>query len=113
MEKLKVTLAERSQKEGIHRQNGYVMPIAAKLTAGFLLIIIAGNVIFTIAGVQLIGNRFEIEAQEKVRTDLNAAREIYLNELQHVANVTRLTAQRFFRSLIGYPSACFGKVFMV
>ncbi|MFZ5910784.1 MAG: sensor histidine kinase [Chloroflexota bacterium] len=96
MEKLKVTLAKRSQKEDLHRQNGHVMPIAAKMTAGFLLIIIAGNVIFTIAGIQLVGNRFEVEAQEKVRTDLNAAREIYLNELRHVEDVTRLTAQRFF-----------------
>jgi two-component system NtrC family sensor kinase len=96
MEKSKVSLAKRLQKRGLHKQNGYVMPIAAKLTVGFLLIIIAGNVIFTIAGIQLIGNRFEIEAQEKVRTDLNAAREIYLSELRHVEDATRLTAKRFF-----------------
>lgn len=96
MEKPKVALAKRSREKGLHEQSGYVMPIAAKLTAGFLLIIIAGNVIFTIAGIHLVGNRFEIEAQEKVRTDLNAAREIYLNELRHVEDVTRLTAQRYF-----------------
>ncbi|MFZ5822153.1 MAG: sensor histidine kinase [Chloroflexota bacterium] len=96
MEEPKVSLAKWLPKKGLYKQNGYVMPIAARLTAGFLLIIVAGNIIFTIAGIQLIGNRFEIEAQEKVRTDLNAAREIYLNELRHVEDTTRLTAERFF-----------------
>jgi len=96
MEAPEVSLAKWLQKKGFHKPNSYVMPIAAKLTAGFLLIIVAGNIIFTIAGVQLIGNRFEIEAQEKVRTDLNAAREIYLSELRHVEDATRLTAERFF-----------------
>ena len=34
--------------------------------------------------------------KEKVRNDLNAAREIYLNKLTHVDDVTRFTAARFF-----------------
>ncbi|MFH0794862.1 MAG: cache domain-containing protein [bacterium] len=60
----------------------------------FLLIIVFTSAVFIAAGITLIGNRIVSEAQEKVRTDLNAAREIYLNHLNHVDYVIRLTADR-------------------
>jgi two-component system NtrC family sensor kinase len=47
-------------------------------------------------GVQLIGDRIVSEAQDRVRTDLNSAREIYLSQLNHVNDVVRFTADRFF-----------------
>lgn len=47
-------------------------------------------------GVRLISNRIVAEAQEKVRNDLNAAREIYLSKLTHINDVVRFTASRFF-----------------
>jgi two-component system NtrC family sensor kinase len=72
------------------------VPIATKLILSFLLIIIIISVVFMVVGVRIISNRIVNEAQEKVRNDLNAAREIYLNKLTFVDAVTRSTAARFF-----------------
>mgnify|MGYP001057388947 CR=1 FL=1 len=69
--------------------------IATKLILSFLLIILVAGVIFSVAGIYLIGNRIVTEAQEKVRTDLNSAREIFLGQLRHVHDVVRFTADRF------------------
>ena len=69
--------------------------IATKMILGFLLIIITISALFIIAGVQTINNRVTEEGQEKVRNDLNAAREIYLNRLERVSGVIRLTANRY------------------
>lgn len=77
-------------------KDGVRIPIAAKLILSFLLIIILVSAIFTLAGIQLISNRIVAEAQEKVRHDLNSAREIYQSELEHINDVVRLTAGRFF-----------------
>ena len=76
------------------RPGGIRMPIATRLILSFLLIIIVISVIFSIVGVQIIGSRIVTEAQDKVRYDLNAAREIYLNKLNHVNNTVRFTADR-------------------
>jgi two-component system NtrC family sensor kinase len=70
------------------------MPIATRLMLGFLLIILVMSVLFSVVGIQVIGNRVVSEAQEKVRTDLNAAREIYLNRLGGVFDFVRLNAER-------------------
>lgn len=51
---------------------------------------------FMVTGVRLISNRVVTEAQEKVRNDLNAAREIYLGKLTNINDVVTLTARRFF-----------------
>ena len=58
------------------------LPIATKLTLSFLSIILLSSLIFTIVGIQIINNRIIEEAQERVRNDLNTAREIYKNRLQ-------------------------------
>lgn len=78
------------------RKSGVKIPIATKLILGFLLIIVITSAVFSVVGVQLVGDRIVSEAQEKVRYDLNAAREIYLSRLSHVNDVVRFTAERFF-----------------
>ena len=72
------------------------IPIAVKLILVFLLVIVITSVVFIVVGVQLIGNRVVSEAQDRVRNDLNAAREIYLSELIQINDVVRFTAGRFF-----------------
>ena len=71
------------------------IPIATKLTLSFLLVIIMTSVIFTVAGIQLIGDRIVAEAQETVKRDLNSAREIYTGDLRQINDVVRLTADRY------------------
>jgi two-component system NtrC family sensor kinase len=70
--------------------------IATKLILTFLFIIMIISVVFIVVGVQLISNRIVAEAQEKVRVDLNSAREIYSSSLRHVDQVTRSVASRYF-----------------
>lgn len=72
------------------------LPIVTKLTLSFLSIILLSSLIFTIVGIQLISNRIIEEAQDRVRNDLNAAREIYQNHLQHVEDAVEFTTVRLF-----------------
>ena len=72
------------------------MPIASRLAINFILIILLISIIFTGAGIQLIGSRVVAEAQEKVSYDLNAAREIYGSKANRIYDAVRLTAGRFF-----------------
>lgn len=77
------------------KKRGVRIPIATKLTLSFLFIIILTSGIFTIAGIQLIGDRIVAEAQETVKRDLNSAREIYSGKLRRINDVVRLTADRY------------------
>ena len=77
------------------KKPGLRISIATKMILGFLVIIIMTSALFMVAGVQIISNRIVEEGQEKVRNDLNAAREIYLNKLEHITGVIRLTANRY------------------
>ncbi len=72
------------------------IPIAAKLILGYLLVIVFISVVFMVVGVRLISSLIVSEAQEKVRNDLNSAREIYLNELDHIDDVIQYSGERFF-----------------
>ena len=72
------------------------LSIATKLTLSFLLIILLSSLFFTIIGIRIINNRIIEEAQERVRNDLNAAREIYQNRLKHVEDTVKFTAVRLF-----------------
>ncbi|NQU30063.1 MAG: cache domain-containing protein [Anaerolineae bacterium] len=72
------------------------LSIAAKLMWSFLLIIAIISTIFMFVGNRLIGDRLVVEAQEKVRNDLNTAREIYLENLNHINDAVRYTADRSF-----------------
>jgi len=78
------------------RARNIKVTIATKLILGFLFVIIIISVVFMVVGVRLINNRIVSEAQEKVRVDLNAARGIYSNKLNHVDSVTRSVASRYF-----------------
>jgi two-component system NtrC family sensor kinase len=69
--------------------------IATKLVLSFLLIIFLTSGVFSVVGIQIIGNRVVAEAQAKVHADLNAAREIFLNKLSAVNDAIRFTADRF------------------
>jgi two-component system NtrC family sensor kinase len=77
-------------------KRGLRIPIATKLILSFLLIIIITSAVFTAVGIQLISDRIVTEAQEKVGRDLNSAREIYLSKLNHLNDVVRLTADRYY-----------------
>ena len=72
------------------------MSIATKLTLSFLSIILLSSVIFSLVGIQIINNRIIEEAQERVRNDLNAAREIYQDRLDRVTDAVKFTAARLF-----------------
>jgi two-component system, NtrC family, sensor kinase len=67
-----------------------------KLILSFLLIVFIMSAVFSIVGVQLIGDRIIEEAQEKVRTDLNSAREIFLNHLGKISDEIRFVSDRTF-----------------
>ncbi len=94
MNKVMPTRDDLSQQN--NRKNGFRFPIATKLVLSFLVVIVIMSIVFMVVGVQLIGNRIIEEAQEKVRNDLNTAREIYLSNLNHVNDVVNYTANRFF-----------------
>jgi two-component system NtrC family sensor kinase len=87
---------ERNVPRSSGSRAGVKLPIATKLVLSFLLVIVVTSLVFIAVGVQLIGDRVVAEAQEKVRNDLNAAREIYLSELDRVDAAVRFTADRFF-----------------
>ncbi|MBT3190594.1 MAG: HAMP domain-containing protein [Anaerolineae bacterium] len=72
------------------------IPIATKLILGYLLVIVFISVVFMVVGVRLTSSLILLEAQEKVRNDLNSAREIYQNKLSHIDDVIRHTGERFF-----------------
>lgn len=73
-----------------------VRTIAFRLTLSFVFIIVMISVIFTAVGLRFIADRTVAEAQSKVRNDLNAAREIYQGNLDHIHQVVRFSADRFF-----------------
>ncbi len=72
------------------------LPIATKLTLSFLSIILLSSLIFTVVGIQIINNRIIAEAQERVRNDLNTAREIYRDRLLHIEQSVEFTTVRLF-----------------
>ena len=77
-------------------RTGLRIPIATKLILSFLVVIIVISAIFTVVGIRLISDRILTEAQERVYLDLNSAREIYQGKLEHIRDIVRLTADRFF-----------------
>jgi two-component system NtrC family sensor kinase len=70
--------------------------LRSKFTFSFLVVIAVCGIVSTWIGVRLIGDRVVQQAQDKVRVDLNTAREIYQKNLEHIKDVVRLTANRFF-----------------
>jgi two-component system NtrC family sensor kinase len=92
-----VAVLNRQSEKGIHGlfKRTLRIPIATKLILSYLAIIILTSAIFTIAGVQLIGDRIVAEAQETVKRDLNSARGIFMGKLRQINDIVRLTADRY------------------
>ena len=73
--------------------------LKAKLIVSFLAVIVIGGLVTTFVGTRLIGTGIIRQAQDKVRNDLNAAREIYRQESEKLKDTVRFTAlRRFFIS---------------
>jgi len=70
--------------------------LRAKLIISFLAVIIICGLVATLVGMRLIGTGIIGQAQDKVRTDLNSAREIYREETENIKDIVRFTALRFF-----------------
>ncbi|ABQ27533.1 cache domain-containing protein [Geotalea uraniireducens] len=66
--------------------------IRTKLTIGALVPLFVAILVCSLAGVYIINSGIVRQAQDKVRIDLNSAREIYLNEIAHIRDVVRFTA---------------------
>jgi len=73
-----------------------MVPLRTKLIISFVIIVLITGAIATIVGMRLIGEGIIKQAQEKVRTDLNSAREIYQGEVNTIKTVVRLTAERYY-----------------
>jgi len=71
-------------------------PIRAKLTFGALAPLLVSFMICSLAGTYIINHKIASQAQEKVRTDLNSAREVYRNELERIGDLVELTAANPF-----------------
>jgi two-component system NtrC family sensor kinase len=70
--------------------------LGTKLVISFLPVILICGLVATLVGTRLIGTGIIRQAQDKVRNDLNSAREIFRHECEHVKDTVRLTALRFF-----------------
>ncbi len=68
--------------------------LRTKLLVSLLSVILISGLVSTVVGVRLIGNGIIKQAQDKIRTDLNSAREIYNEMMKDVLNVTRFNASR-------------------
>ncbi len=72
------------------------LSIRLKLTLGSLLPLFVAILFCSLAGIYIIITRINVLAQEKVRTDLNSAREVYSNEIGHIRDVIRFSASMPF-----------------
>jgi len=70
--------------------------LKTKLVTGFLAVILICGLVTTLVGTRLIGTGIIHQAQDKVRNDLNTAREIFRHEVEDIKEKVRLTALRFF-----------------
>jgi two-component system NtrC family sensor kinase len=68
--------------------------LRTKLILRFSAVIAICGIVATYVGIHLIGDRIIRQAQDKVRVDLNSAREIYQERLNTIKDVVRMTATR-------------------
>lgn len=71
-----------------------VKSIQSQLILYFTIAIIIPAIITSIVGVKIINDQVIQQAENKVLSDLNSAREVYQNSIQHITNITRMTAVR-------------------
>ncbi|SNB46012.1 cache domain-containing protein [Geobacter sp. DSM 9736] len=75
-------------------------PIRVKLALATLLPLTAAIIVCWLVGLSVINSRIASQAQEKVRTDLNAARSVYGSELEHIREVVKFTAGNPFNAAV-------------
>lgn len=75
-------------------------PIRLKLTAATLIPLCVATGVCWLIGLYVIDSRILNQAQEKVRTDLNAARAVYQGEIDHIRDVVKFTATNPFTSAV-------------
>lgn len=68
--------------------------LTAKFTLAFLLVVLIIGVTTTWVGIRFIANGIVNQAQSKVKSDINAAREIYNDYAGDIADLLRLNAER-------------------
>ena len=73
-----------------------MIPLRTKLIISFAVIVLILGSIATFIGIHLISKNVIEQSQDKVRTDLNSAREIYQREVNEIKIIVRLTAERFY-----------------
>src|SRR5512137_2397333 len=71
---------------------GLRFPIKLKLTVATLLPLSVAIISCWLTGIIIMNNRITDQARQKVRNDLNSAREIYNHELDHIRDVVKFTA---------------------
>jgi len=87
------------------------MSLRSKLAANFLAVITICGLVITVVGTRLIGAGIINLAQDKVEHDLNAAREVYREEMKTLKDVVRFTALRYFvkDAIVNNDAATLGK----
>ena len=70
--------------------------LRTKLIISFILVVLTCGLVATLVGVRLIGDGIIHQTQDKVRTDLNSAREMYNQKMEKVKDIVFLTSLRFF-----------------
>jgi two-component system NtrC family sensor kinase len=70
--------------------------LRTKLMISFIAVIAASGLLTVWVGAHLIGDEIMRMAQDKVRIDLNSAREVYEQRADRLRETVRLTALRFF-----------------
>lgn len=70
--------------------------LRTRLILNFSAVIVTGIFLSALSGTRMIGDTIVKQAQDKVRLDLNSAREVFRNERSSVRHIIRLTAARFF-----------------
>ena len=70
--------------------------LRTKLIISFLAVIIICGMVATMVGSHLIVTGIIRQAQEKVKIDLNSAREVYREKEENIKDIMRFTAVRFF-----------------
>ena len=68
------------------------LSLRTKLVLSFLFVVIAGGVLSSLIGTQLVAKTIILQAQNKVKHDLSTARLVYNESLNHVRYVVQLTA---------------------
>jgi two-component system NtrC family sensor kinase len=67
-------------------------PLRRKLTLAALAPLVAAVALCSLVGISIINTRIIAQAQDRVRTDLNSAREVYQREVGRIRDVVRFSA---------------------